>query len=204
VNYEYVENLVTDAKAGDLNAKKMLIEEFSPFIHSLSRKIFIQGYERCDIKNECFLTLCDCINKYKSYSHRFTAYAINSMKNNLNVLLINSAKHNDLDGIFSLSDDLENTFSINHLMEEENNLIEYEYNLLLSAIKNSLNDSEKNLVLFVFYKKNTLTNYAYHENISYVTASKRKKKLLEKLKSLLKCANQWKKTLSCNQQLKFN
>lgn len=49
-------------------------------------------------------------------------------------------KASTLDGVFSLSDDLENTFSINHLMEEENNLIEHEYNLLLSAIKNSLND----------------------------------------------------------------
>ena len=71
-------------------------------------------------------------------------------------------------------------------MKEENNLIEQEHNLLLSAIKNDLNDSERNLIFFVFYKKNTLTNYAYHENISYVTASKRKKKVLEKLKSLLK------------------
>lgn len=189
MNYEYVEKLVNAAKTGDLNAKKMLIEEFTPLIHSLSRKIFIQGYERCDIKNECFLTLCDCIDKYKSYTHRFTAYATNSIKNNLNVLIINNAKHNDFDGIFSLSDDLENTFSLNHLMEEEYNLIEHEHNLLISAIKNNLTDSERNLVLFVFYKKNTLTNYAYHENISYVTASKRKKKALEKLKSLLKCAN---------------
>ena len=54
MNYAYVENLVTAAKAGDLKAKEMLIDEFTPFIHSLSRRVFIQGYERCDIKNECF------------------------------------------------------------------------------------------------------------------------------------------------------
>lgn len=189
MNYAYVEKLVTAAKAGDLKAKELLIDEFTPFIHSISRRVFIQGYERCDIKNECYLTLCDCIDKYQSHTHRFTAYATNSIKNNLNILIIRHAKHDDLDGVFSLSDDLENTFSINHLMEVENNLIEHEYNMLLSALKNNLNDLERNLVLFVFYKNNTLTNYAYHENISYVTASKRKKKILEKLKSLLKCAN---------------
>jgi RNA polymerase sigma factor (sigma-70 family) len=190
VNYEYVETLVTAAKAGDLNAKQMLLEEFTPFIHSLSGRVFIQGYERCDIKNECFLTLCDCISKYNLNAHRFTAYATNSIKNNLNVLLINYAKHNNIDGIFSLSDDLENTFSLNHLIEEECTLIEHEYNILLSAIKNELTDSEKKLIIFVYYKNNTLTNYAYHENISYVTASKRKKKILVKLKLLLKCALQ--------------
>lgn len=190
MNYDYIEKLVTAAKAGNPYAKEMLIEEFTPFIHSLSRKVFIQGYERCDIKNECFLTLCDCITKYNLDTHRFTAYATNSIKNNLNILLIRLAKRNELDGIFSLSDDLENTYSLNHLMEEESNLIEEEHNLLLSAIKNNLNNSERDLVLFVFYKNNTLTNYAYHENISYVTASKRKKKILEKLKSVLKYAYQ--------------
>ena len=71
-------------------------------------------------------------------------------------------------------------------MEEENKLIEHEYKLLLFIIKNQLTDLERNLILFVFYKNNTLTNYAYHENISYVTASKRKKKVLEKLNTLLK------------------
>lgn len=186
MNYAYVEKLVTAAKTGDLNAKELLIGEFTPFIHSLSRRIFIQGYERCDIKNECFLTLCDCITKYNLDTHRFTAYATNSIKNNLNILIIRRSKRNELDGIFSLSDDLENTFSLNHLMTEENNLIQQEHNLLLSAIKNNLTESERNLIFFVFYKKNTLTNYAYHENISYVTASKRKKKVLEKLKFSLK------------------
>jgi hypothetical protein len=50
VNYEYVETLVTAAKAGDINAKQMLLEEFIPFIYPLSGRIFIYGYERCDIK----------------------------------------------------------------------------------------------------------------------------------------------------------
>ena len=59
---------------------------------------------------------------------------------------------------------------------------------IMSAIKNNLSDSERHLVLFVFFKNNTLTNYAYYENISYVTASKRKKKALEKLNTLLKHA----------------
>ena len=196
MNYEYIENLVTDAKIGDLNAKKALIQEFTPFVNSISRKIFIHGYERCDIKNECFLTLCDCISKYKLNTNSFVGYATNSIKNNLNVLITRLVKRNDFDGIFSLSDDLENTVSLNHVIEQENKFLEYEYNRLLSAIKNNLNDSERDLVFFLFFKNNTLTNYAYYENISYVTASKRKKKVLEKLKNNITGGNElWELTI---------
>lgn len=196
MNYEYIENLVTDAKIGDLNAKKTLIQEFTPFVNSISRKIFIHGYERCDIKNECFLTLCDCISKYKLNTNSFVGYATNSIKNNLNVLITRLVKRNDFDGIFSLSDDLENTVSLNHVIEQENKFLEYEYNRLLSAIKNNLNDSEKDLVFFLFFKNNTLTNYAYYENISYVTASKRKKKVLAKLKNNITGGNElWELTI---------
>jgi len=185
VNYEFIEKLVSDAKIGDLHSKETLIIEFTPFINSISRRFFIHGYERCDIKNECFLTLCNCISKYKLDTHRFVAYAINSIKNNLNILVTRIVKRNNFDGLFSLSNDIDNTVSPNDYMEQENTFLQYERNQLLSAIKNNLSDSERHLVLFVFFKKNTLTNYAYHENISYVTASKRKKKTLEKLKTLI-------------------
>ena len=185
MNYEFIEKLVSDAKIGDLNAKETLIIEFTPFINSISRRFFIHGYERCDIKNECFLTLCNCISKYKLDTHRFVAYATNSIKNNLNVLVTMIVKRNNFDGLFSLSDDIDNTVSLNHLMEQERNFFQYQRNQLLYAIKNNLSDSERHLVLFVFFKKNTLTNYAYYENISYVTASKRKKKTLEKLKAFI-------------------
>ena len=185
MNYEFIEKLVSDAKIGDLNAKETLIIEFTPFINSISRRFFIHGYERCDIKNECFLTLCNCIYKYKLDTHRFVAYATNSIKNNLNILVTRIVKRNNFDGLFSLSGDIDNTVSLNHLIEHENKSLEYEHDQLFSAIKNNLSDSERHLVLFVFFKKNTLTNYAYYENISYVTASKRKKKVLEKLKTLI-------------------
>ena len=187
MNYEYIEQLVKGAKTGDLNSKETLLQEFTPFINSISRRIFIHGYERCDIKNECFLTLCNCISKYKLNTNSFVGYATNAIKNNLNVLIIRIVKRNNFDGLFSLSDDLENTISLNHCIEQENKLIQYEHDKLLSAIKNNLSDSEKHLVFFIFFKNNTLTNYAYHENISYVTASKRKKKVLNKLKTFISC-----------------
>ncbi|MDR3596637.1 sigma-70 family RNA polymerase sigma factor [Clostridium sp.] len=185
MNYDYIEQLVANAKDGDLKAKENLIKEFTPLINSLSIKTFIQGYEKCDIKNECFLTLFNCIHQYNFNTHRFVAYATNAIKNNLNTLLIRCDNRKDIDGFFSLSDDIECNVSLCDDMEKESLRLEYNHIKLLSAIKNKLSASEKHLIIFIFFMKNTLTNYAYYENISYVTASKRKKRVLEKLKTYI-------------------
>ena len=196
MNYDYIEQLAAKVKDGDLKAKENLIKEFTPLINSLSIKTFIHGYEKCDIKNECFLTLFNCIAQYDLNNHRFVAYATNSIKNNLSVLLKKYHNRKDIDGYFSLSDDIEGNSSLCDDMENESIQLEYRHIKLLSAIKNNLSDSERYLVFFIFFMKNTLTNYAYHENISYMTASKRKKKVLEKLKNYIIGGNElWELTI---------
>ena len=196
MNYDYIEQLVTDAKDGNLKAKEDLINEFTPLIKTLSIKTFIHGYEKRDIKNECFVTLFNCIDKYNLSSHRFVAYATNSIKNNLNVLLKKSDNRKNIDGFFSLSDDIECNVSLCDYMDKESLRLEYQHIKLLSAIKNNLSASEKHLIIFIFFMKNTLTNYAYYENISYVTASKRKKRVLEKLKTYVDGGNElWELTI---------
>ncbi|GEP67065.1 sigma-70 family RNA polymerase sigma factor [Clostridium beijerinckii] len=196
MNYDYIEHLASKAKGGDLKAKENLIKEFTPLINSLSMRTFIHGYEKCDIKNECFLMLFNCIAKYDLNTHRFVAYATNSIKNNLLVLLKRYDNRKDIDGYFSLSDDIECNTSLSNDMEDESMNLEYENIKLLSAIKNNLSDSERYLINFVFFMKNTLTNYAYHENVSYMTALKRKKKALKKLKSCIVGGNElWELTI---------
>lgn len=191
MNYDYIENLVRHAKTGDLKAKEDLIEEFTPFINSISSKTFIHGYEKCDLKNECFLTLFNCICKYNLDAHRFVAYATNAIKNNINLLITKVVKRNDIDGFSSLNNIIEDVDSLDDNILKEDLFLEYEHYNLLSAIKNNLSDCERHLILFIFFMNNTLTNYAYYENISYVTASKRKKKVLEKLKTYIIGGNEF-------------
>lgn len=191
MNYEYIEKLVIEAKNGDNAAKESLVLEFTPFINSLSRKTFIHGYERSDIKNECFQTLFICISKYKINSNSFVSYAINSMKNNINHLIRQIVSKNELDGLYSLSldDNLENSLSSETDQPDEKLCNECDYNAMLFAINNKLNDVEKDLIDFIFFKGNTLTNYAYYNNISRVTALKRKKKALNKLLEVINYGN---------------
>lgn len=192
MDYECIEKLVNAAKAGDTKAKENLVMEFTPLINSISRRTFIHGYETCDIKSECFTTLFICISRYNTDSHRFVAYATNSIKNNINYLIRESIKRNKLDGFVTLSlDDKLIDFlpSAAYSIDEKLCCLD-DYNDLSSAIKNNLTEEEKQLVSFLFFKENTLTNYAASNSISYVAASKRKKKVLNKLKKYINGGNE--------------
>lgn len=185
MDYEYIENLVSASKSGSLEAKETLAFEFTPLINSICRRTFIYGYERSDIRNECFTTLFYCVHKYKLEAHRFIAYATNAIKNNINDLIKKTVKQTGLNNFLTLSlyDD-----ALDFLPSNENNLEETlcllnDYNQLSYVINNKLNTEEKQLISFIFFNKNTLTNYANHKKISYVAASKRKKKVLNKLKT---------------------
>ena len=56
MDYSYMETLVKQAKDGDSASKEELALQFKPFILNLSKKTFIDGYDKMDIINECYST----------------------------------------------------------------------------------------------------------------------------------------------------
>lgn len=181
MNYDYIENLVYEAKTGNNAAKENLVKEFTPLINSIARKSFIHGYDNSDLKNECFITLFTCLQKYQVDSHRFVAYATNSIKNNINDLIRKMVKRNN-NLSTSLSEELDTFMSESFASLDESLCIKHDYKTLIHIINNKLNTEERELVDFLFIKGNTLVNYAYFKNVSYVTATKRKRTVLKKLK----------------------
>lgn len=99
MNYNYVEFLVQNAKASDKTSKEKLIEEFRPFIISLSTRTVIPGYDYDHFKNECYRILFKCISLYKTESLRFVAYAANGIKNSINDLIRISVKSSNINGL---------------------------------------------------------------------------------------------------------
>lgn len=192
MNYEYIERLVSAAKAGDVKAKENLSLEFTPLIASISKKTFIHDYLRCDLENECFLALFTCLSKYDLNTHRFVAYATNAIKNNIGYLIRKDKNRNELDGFSTLylNNNLEEFLPSKAGALDEDLCCLYDYNRLSFALNNKLNDEEKQLISFIFFKNNTLTNYAYFKNISYVAASKRKKNVLKKLNKYINGGNE--------------
>lgn len=187
MEYEYVETLVADARFGKCIAKEKLISEFTPFIKNMANKTIIPGYDYTDKENECIATLLICISKYNLGANRFATYAMNSIQKNLSSLIKRNRHATEFNGssILSLDDGLENLISSDIKPLDEKICLTDEYNDLNSAINTKLTNEEKSLVAFLYFNKNTLSNYACHKNISYVTASKRKKKALGKLKNFM-------------------
>lgn len=185
MNYTHIEQLVTKAKLGDNNAKEELVMEFTPFIDSLSRKTFIYSYDSDDIKNECFKILFNCVSLYNLNSHRFVAYAINGIKKSINDLIKKNLNRSAFEGLPALSNNENRIKDI--IYSKDLNIEDFlcnkeGYEKINSALDN-LNIQEKLLVDFVFLKGNTLTNYAYRNNISYVAANRRKRNTLKKLRN---------------------
>ena len=161
MDYNYVESLAIGAKQGDEKSKELIIKEFESYISSISRNTFIYGYDVSDIKSECYKTLLTCLKLYNVKSHRFVAYAITGIKHHLNYLIRNDNYRNIFEGkkVFSLLDNDENSLVCSDLTAEETICEQSDYEFLVTIIDN-LNKEEKNLISFIFYRGNTVKDYA--------------------------------------------
>ena len=182
MNYNYIESLLLYAKNGDSSSLEKLIEEFTPLIKKLSRKTFIPGYTSEDLQQECIISLLKSIEKYNPVTHRFVAYATNSIRNNLNYLIRSTLSHKNLNG----PDALTFTGSLEDLNLTSKDSADYhllntqEKALYWQAIK-QLTPEEQELFAYVNLKNHTLKSYAELKNISYSLASKRKQQIMKTL-----------------------
>ena len=186
MNFKEIENLVSSAKSQNKLSKERLAEEFTPFIINLSNKTFISGYDTKDIQNECFRILFKCVSVYKLEKHRFVAYATNGIKNSINDLIRKSKNRSSSEGFeaLTLSDNLEHFLPSTDCGLEEMMCAKADCELLRQAF-NNLHEDEKELIIFVYFKNNSLQTYAYWKNMCYSTANRKKRSILNKMKQLL-------------------
>ena len=178
MNYEYIEDLVIKSKNGDALSKEKLVNEFRPLIINISRRTFLDGYDRYDIQNECFRSLFKCLSLYNLQSHRFVAYASNGIRNNINDLIKRVKSRSSAEGYeaLTLSDNLEHSLPSNEDSLEDMLCDKCDCESLKLAI-NNLSEDEKEIIDFIFFKNNLVTTYASQKNMPYSTANRRKKLL---------------------------
>ncbi|HCW54418.1 MAG TPA: sigma-70 family RNA polymerase sigma factor [Clostridium sp.] len=182
MDFSYIETLANKSKDGDSASKEELALQFKPFIINLSKKTFIDGYDKQDIMNECYRILFRCVDIYDSSRHRFVAYATNGIKNSIYYLVTRSVKFSKIHGQSSqiLTDEFLNNIVSDHMTTEDLLCRRYDFEPLEYAIK-QLNKKEKTLINHVFFKKKKLKDYAISNNISYSYATKFKRHTLDKL-----------------------
>ena len=187
MNFKYIEELVTECKNGDMLSKEKLAEEFRPLIFNISKRTFIDRYEIYDVQNECYQTLFKCVSLYNLEKHRFVAYATNAIKNNMNDLIKRIKTRSSTEGndALSLHDDVEKDLPSQYISLEDLFCDQCDYDDLRLAL-NNLNQEEKELIDFIFYKNNTIQTYAYYKNMCYSTACQRKKVTLKKVSDYIK------------------
>ena len=182
MNYDYIENLVKQCKAGNESSKEKLIEEFRPFIINLSKRTFIPGYDFDDFKNECYRILFRCILLYKIESHRFVAYATNGIKNSINDLIRRNIQTNNIHGYGAAVYDnyVEETYKADTPEITDILCSQYDNDCLKYAL-NKLTEDEIDLIHHLFYENKTLKSYTNKKVMCYSSAVKMKRYVLDKI-----------------------
>jgi RNA polymerase sigma factor (sigma-70 family) len=182
MDFNYIETLVTKCKNNDEVAKEKLAAEFRPLIYNISKRTFIDSYDIQDIQNECYKSLFKCISMYNLEKHRFVAYATNAIKNNMGDLIkrIKTRRSTEGSDALSLHDDVEKEFPSDEISTEISLCEMCDFQDLRLALKN-LNEGDMDFINFVFFKNNTVKDYAYLKNMCYSTAIVKKKTILKKI-----------------------
>lgn len=182
MDYNYIEKLVRLFKAGDEYSKEDLVKEFKPFIINISKKTFTNGYEFEDIMNECYKILFKCISLYRTETHRFVDYATNGINNNINDLIRKNIKNNGIKSYCDIPFDsfLESTYQDNLPEIKQMLYKKYDSECLKYALSRLTSD-EADLLTHLFYKNNTLKFYAEEKALSYSSAVKMKRYILDQL-----------------------
>ena len=171
IDKETIEALVQRAKTNDKEAIESIYNAFLPYICILISKIYVSGYDRNDLKQECFLFLMTAIEKYKG-SDTFIAYATCTIKNNLMYLLRKKLTHKE-----NPSADLvvQSQNSIEDIV-----LKKLDVKALNTAIK-TLSASERSILSKYFLDDISLMNISKEQNSKYITVVKKKDRAISKL-----------------------
>lgn len=182
MDFNYIETLVTKCKNNDEIAKEKLAEEFSPLIYNISKKTFIDGYNSYDIIQECYQSLFKSVTMYNLEKHRFVAYATNAIKNNINDLIkrIKSRSLTEGSDALSIHDNFEKDIPSQEISIETSLCEKCDFQDLKLAL-NNLSKEEMDFIDFVFFKNNTVKDYAYIKKMCYSTAIVKKKNILNKM-----------------------
>ena len=171
MNYTQIESLVQSSRQGNHTSKELLAEVFKPFILSISKRTFINGYDFYDVQSECYKILFNCVSLYKPETNKFVAYATSGIKKSLNDLIKKSKNRSHAEGheALILCGYLEHLLPSEIPTTEEVLCEKADYEIVISALS-KLPSKEQELITYVFLENNTVRAYAALHNVNYSTA----------------------------------
>lgn len=186
MNYSEIEACVIEAKMGNKEALHNLVEQFRPFIFKTAQNYTVKNHDLHDLSQMGYLAVINAVSKYKEGSNTFKSYAYASIKNGFISSLRKVAPSNlDLSLNAPLRAGEENSSEFIDFIQggqsPEEDLVRTESINSVRKAMSKLSMEELELIGEVYYKNTPIKEYADKENISYLSANRRKQRVLKKL-----------------------
>jgi RNA polymerase sporulation-specific sigma factor len=174
-----MEELVKKSREGDSAAALSLLEDFTPFIISTARKLYIVNHDLEDLIQIGRVSFLCALRKYDTdREFCFPAYAVNAVKNNYHHLIRKAADRNyepdssALDGLPSRTD-----------IEEE--FLENETTARLMQSLEKLPAEDRALIEWFYFRSGSIKAYAESNSLTYNSVVKKKQRILNRLRNLM-------------------
>lgn len=179
MDHRLMEELVKKSKDGDRAASLRLLEDFTPFIISTARRLYITGHDLEDLIQIGRLSFLTALYRYDTdREFCFPAYAVNAVRNNYHHLIRKAAEKNFEPG----SSALENLTSGEDIEEE---YIRRESSALLAQHLGSLTAGDRHLIDWFYFRGGSIKEYADATGQTYNSVVKRKQRILGRLRQAM-------------------
>jgi RNA polymerase sporulation-specific sigma factor len=179
MDHKLMEELVKKSREGDTAAALSLLEDFTPFIISTARKIYIVNHDLEDLIQIGRVSFLTALRKYDmGREFCFPAYAVNAVKNNYHHLIRKAADRN-YEPDSSVLEALPSRTDI----EEDFQKNEDAARLMQSLEK--LPAEDKALIEWFYFRSGSIKDYAESNSLTYNSVVKKKQRILNRLKNLM-------------------
>jgi RNA polymerase sigma factor (sigma-70 family) len=176
-----IEVLVRNAKEGDAEALKEIIQSYNYFILKEASKYRIPGHQYEDIVQHGYLSVIKAVNKYKLGRNSFHGYVIKAVKNNFKDLLKGNIRNYREIPDNSLLDITPHYYEFTL----EDQIIAYDNTKKLYEALNKLSIEERDMIERFYLIEDSLKEIACDCSMNYYAAARMKDGILKKLKKLM-------------------
>lgn len=156
-----LENLVTKAKDGDMDAKEEILKYYKKVVLYNSKKYFIKGYDCEDLISEGYNAVLLAIVKYNVECDCFYTYGVRAIENRLKYLLRSSIEPEDKAAV-NITDEIEDFLQSNDMAVEDMAYV----NMLKGKIE-KLHKDESEIIKKIYLRGETIKEIAKDKGVTY-------------------------------------
>ena len=188
-HYE-MEAAVRRARSGNKEELIKILDSFKSYIYKTASKYSIKNYDMYDLLQVAYVALINAVAKYRVGSNTFTSYAMISIQNAMKLTLRNNGNSSsELSLNAPMTSEDGDSIEFLEMLQNDEDIEEkviktLQYGHLRKALA-KLPADEQELVIMVYYNRCPLTVYAKKNNISYITALRKRDRILDRLKKSL-------------------